>query len=564
MQIPLQQFENYIDEPILKRGLSYFRKGAVNEVEEISPGQFEAIVSGNDDYTVHVQISGGIITEHWCDCPYDLGPVCKHVVAVLFHMQQEEMDLNQPRKKKPSVGKPLKKKTVEEQARELLGKLSHDDLIQFTLDQCVSNPSFRQIFISEFAHLVSDESKETYKHQIRSYIASIGKRQGYIDWSGAAAIGQSVDHLLLTAQKHLDQSHYQSTVYIACAIMEEMTPLLQYADDSDGAIGGPIEEAFDLLHQVVQSQIPDSLRSELLEYCLATFDKNIYRDWDWHLGLVDLASALVRTEAEGNKVFARMDKSKGSSYTLERVQLIKWDLLLKVKGSEEAEKFLLENLANSGLRTIAIETAIKDKNFEKAIGYAKDGIRFDAKDKPGLVYIWYDWLLKIATIRKDTDRIIEYARILFVESHHHREEYYFLLKRMISPDSWNQFVEGILTDLEKNSRWYPSDIIAGIFINEKWWDRLFGLLKREPSLHTIETYEKHLASGYAKELVELYADAIIRHLVNSSSRNQYQVACRYLRRMKKLGGNDQCNELIRRFRLEYPRRSALLEELSRV
>jgi len=36
MQIPLEQFEQYIDETILKRGLSYFKKGRVSQVEEIS------------------------------------------------------------------------------------------------------------------------------------------------------------------------------------------------------------------------------------------------------------------------------------------------------------------------------------------------------------------------------------------------------------------------------------------------------------------------------------------------------------------------------------------------
>ena len=77
------------------------------------------------------------------------------------------------------------------------------------------------------------------------------------------------------------------------------------------------------------------------------------------------------------------------------------------------------------------------------IGIARDGVRFDAKDKPGLVYTWYDWLLKIATIQKDTDRIIEYARILFVESNHHGQEYYKLLKAKVAPGRWKEFVEAI-------------------------------------------------------------------------------------------------------------------------
>lgn len=44
MQIPLNGFEHYIDETILKRGLSYVKKGHVHEPEEKSYGEYEAIV----------------------------------------------------------------------------------------------------------------------------------------------------------------------------------------------------------------------------------------------------------------------------------------------------------------------------------------------------------------------------------------------------------------------------------------------------------------------------------------------------------------------------------------
>lgn len=56
MQIPLTQFEQYIDETILKRGLQYFKKGHVHEPEEISPGVYEAIVEGSEDYTVQLTL----------------------------------------------------------------------------------------------------------------------------------------------------------------------------------------------------------------------------------------------------------------------------------------------------------------------------------------------------------------------------------------------------------------------------------------------------------------------------------------------------------------------------
>ncbi len=43
MNIPLDQFEQIIDDTILKRGLNYFRKGLVEEPEKLSHGCFEAL-----------------------------------------------------------------------------------------------------------------------------------------------------------------------------------------------------------------------------------------------------------------------------------------------------------------------------------------------------------------------------------------------------------------------------------------------------------------------------------------------------------------------------------------
>ena len=87
MKISLNEFEQLIDETILKRGLSYFKGGAITDFAELSNGEYEAIVSGTEEYTVQLEISNNIITKHNCDCPYDMGPVCKHVVAVIFHLQ---------------------------------------------------------------------------------------------------------------------------------------------------------------------------------------------------------------------------------------------------------------------------------------------------------------------------------------------------------------------------------------------------------------------------------------------------------------------------------------------
>ena len=55
MKIPLDQFEQLIDEKILQRGLDYFQKGRVHDLEEVSPHNYEATVEGSEDYMVEGQ-----------------------------------------------------------------------------------------------------------------------------------------------------------------------------------------------------------------------------------------------------------------------------------------------------------------------------------------------------------------------------------------------------------------------------------------------------------------------------------------------------------------------------
>ena len=55
--IPISDFEQFVDEKLLARGLSYFENGKVTSFEELSPGEFEAEVAGTEDYDVRITVS---------------------------------------------------------------------------------------------------------------------------------------------------------------------------------------------------------------------------------------------------------------------------------------------------------------------------------------------------------------------------------------------------------------------------------------------------------------------------------------------------------------------------
>lgn len=560
MKIPLDEFEQIVDEKILKRGLAYFNKGAIVDLSEISNGEYEAIVSGTEEYTVQLKMSNNTVKEHFCDCPYDMGPVCKHIVAVIFHLQQVELGLGQTR---TDVPKKKKTKSVAQQVKELLKTITHEELIEFIQENTRKDKKFRNYFLASFGHLAQDHSKEFYQKQIHSILQTAAGRDGWIGWSDMRYVVDTTEPFLENAEKYLANNSFENVFFIGTALLEEMTEAFQYGDDSNGDLGYFVESSMELLARLAQEALPEELKVELFEYCISAFKKGLFSGWDWHLGILKIGGNLLEVESDADRVLDCLDTVHGD-YEREYAQLFKLEILRKFKDEKVAEKFIDDHISNSQIRTDEIQKAFKRNDYKRVIKLSNDGIICDEKDKPGLVKNWYNWLLKIAQVQKDLPRIIEHSRLLLIDDFHPEQDYYQILKDNIKADKWQQFLEEIIVEVTPKSRWTYSSLIRNIYIREEWWDRLLIMLKENLSLGNIEQNEKYLAGKYSSELVDLYTENIANYVHKNVGRDHYQTACRYLRRMKKLGGNEKVKELVENFRTEYPQRRALMDELNKV
>jgi uncharacterized Zn finger protein len=92
----MMRYDTFTDEVhalILQRGREYFRQGAVQFLSE-TPEGWTAEVAGQESY--HVVITGVDQPVEWfCDCPYDRGPMCKHVAAVFFAIRHRKGHFNE-------------------------------------------------------------------------------------------------------------------------------------------------------------------------------------------------------------------------------------------------------------------------------------------------------------------------------------------------------------------------------------------------------------------------------------------------------------------------------------
>lgn len=572
MEIPLSHFEEYIDEPILKRGLSYFKNGFVHKPAEIRPGDYEAVVEESEEYTVNLSIRNRVITEYSCDCSYDMGPVCKHVAAVIFYLEQEELGLTQNTKKasskkaKASSSKPSKRKTLAQQVDELLDKVTHDELTLFVREHATKNAQFRDLLLASFAQYNPNESRTLYAKQVKALIkvARDSDKYGLIDSSGAKYISKEISPMLSLAERYLSQGNHQSAFFICTAIMDELISALLLADDREGVLGNAIYAAYDTLSAIASEEPSEAIRRQILKYCFTSFDKRTFAGWDWHIGLLQLAACILDTEDEVEEFFKRINSiPESDEYEIKEVQKIKYCILLEKKGTEVAQKYLEQNLDNPSFREVAIQDALDQKDYERATALANDGIEQDS-GYPGLITNWYEWLLKIAESQKDTERIILYARHLLLNDSRPSLDYYEILRKTVPHEQWADFVETIVQEAIERKPYYRTDLVASIFIREEWWSRLLDLVKKECNLDQLAKYEKLLAQHFPSELADLYAERIIEYVESHIGRNYYRTACRYIRRMIKLGARDKADEVISQLRQTHYSRRALMEELDNV
>jgi uncharacterized Zn finger protein len=87
MSIHIDHFEEEIHFLLAERGKEYFDAHQVLMLKQTQDG-WTAVIEGNETYQVLLE-GHDMITQWHCTCPFEHGPVCKHVAAVLYAVREE-------------------------------------------------------------------------------------------------------------------------------------------------------------------------------------------------------------------------------------------------------------------------------------------------------------------------------------------------------------------------------------------------------------------------------------------------------------------------------------------
>ncbi len=578
--LSLKNFEKQAASDILERGVKYFRNGHVSDLEEEENGVWSAEVEGSDNYIVEVTLKDNDeIKSYRCDCPYQ--GFCKHVVAVLYKLQNEIVNVRTRQLK-------AARKNVFES---LLTSITHNDYQNFVREYAKKNKTFKtefELFFADKDERIDVEKK--YTDLIDRLIKKHSTR-GFIEYKSSFGLSKEIDKILAIGETYIAKKNYRDAFALSRSVLKCMKETIANCDDSSGNLGESIDNTVDLIEKIASADdVAIVLKEEVFEFLrMELVDKDYfdYGDYGYNLFSIfkDLAVQLNKaaifqlfTNDQISKLTGKYDDYRREFF---KMQLI--EFLQETGKISDAESLVQQNMDIVEVRMDVLNKAIANKDYVEAKKLIAEGIKIaESKSHSGTVNEWMKELLRIATLEKDINVVRKYAKYFALSPWSVNNEYYNQWKKTFTTDEWKQTIENHISETihkiteerkrSKNSIWQPSaytsilSSLAPIYIQEKYWDRLLKLVQQENNLGTTLQYHQYLIKDYPNELLAIYIPALEDYGINANSRSEYADLVRKMQKIIKdipNGKNDVLNiakRLRDRFSIK-PRRPAMIEEL---
>ena len=579
--ITLDNFESCVPYRILVRGEEYYETGAVSELEEDSPGEWTATVEGTENYSVEISMDGKEIKSWYCDCPYD-GEICKHVIATLLAIRDNEKKVNRSAFSKMKVE--VEEAVVIDETvdiQQLLSFVNPQELSQFIYEYATMHLEFKTALLNRFmAKELSATSKEKdYRAEIQKVFndSYYNKKPRYhnryddfdCDWE---TVFNRMDTFLEKADFFLNVGNIDTAIDIALqtlrSIGENYEDELLYNDDlypSDYC-----EQAGDLLIKVIEHpKTTQKQKTAILQELGQLAKLSTYRDYD----LYDIDELLMQINLSiqpAEKALELIDKlleERKDTYDLYQIVLRKVNLLTGLHEEQKAADTIRQYLYLTEIREMEVDKLIASCQYDEAIRLLNEGIEIAEKEEHiGTVDEWLKTKLRIYEMTHQTSDVINTCRLLFVLGRD-RLEYYSKLKTLVPKEEWKSFLDTMMKETQFSKYFsFGENDEAEIYVREKDYERLFMLLSsvNYNQLKALMKYAHHLKNTHSEPLIAMYTSLLNDYAEQNLGRNHYEFVAQALLCAKKLnGGQEAVKRLVAEFRIKYKRRPAMMEVLAR-
>ena len=551
-------FEKLFDEKILKRGYNYYLEDAVHDVTR-NGNHYEGLVYGTEIYEVQIEIDdNGNVEDMSCDCPYAEENNCKHMVALLYYLEND--------------GKVESKKAIRntDNYDKILDKISENEIKEFVLEKIYENFDFQNEFRSHFVQYFEKTPKKVYEKRIAQSIYQAIGRKGFIEYNETYKFSNAMYDYIQEANNLIKHNEYQAPFWIASLILEELPDLP--IDDSDGTTSYVESECVEVIEKILEKCKNDSVIKEIFNWIIESIKNDTLGDYsdgiekvlDEHFIEDKFVNERLKIIDEKIQELEQQEDHY-SEYKLEELIKTKIALLYQLGMDKEAIKTIKENIYYVPIRRMLIDIERKNENIDKVEKLLKEGMKIALKQGHyGTVTYYIEELLSIYKEHNQKEKYKNLVEETLFKYSRGSFKYYKKLKDLYTEEQWKNMRDNIIKILQSDGEGYHRDDLRQIYIEEQYYEKLYHSVMTTPLFEIVVKYEKYLKKDFEKQLLEEY-QKIVNEKARFTGKRNYEDVRKILQHMKTLkNGEKLVEKMVEEYKIKYANRRLMLEELNKI
>src|SRR5262245_10834152 len=571
------------NEKSFARGQELYRSGAISDAAvqgNVLTGRCEGTQS--PFYKVRAELDAGCVRSASCDCEYDFGGYCKHIVALL---------LTYAHKPKQFVVREDVAKRLAELSREQLLALLTDLLedvpdLSDWLEAALSEPAASRPRKAAAPKRKRKVDTEVYRSRVRGIMHSLDHMRMSEAYWHVGGLTDELRGVEMTAMEFLNAGDAETAFRILMTLLEESHDGFDYIDDSNGELGGYLDDLGKTLAEVVLSlDLDEDQREDILSDIDEIHDKLSNYGVD---GLkVAIAAAQygwgeLPQEAQGQRVeeddVDRWYRPKPLSQILTDAKLnvlerqgrtdeylalclksgehLRYALkLVSLRRMAEAVKYALEYLAKADDALKLAQALRESRHYAESLKIGERGLKLG-----GSKASFGEWLGPIEEARGRTAQALEAWEAAF---HDLPSLATWKTIKRLAGSRWKRMKPELMASLERGD---DQQTLAEVLIEEQEWDAAIKVADKQ-------TYDYRLVATVADALIKHRPEWVIRasvkqadELIAKTQSKYYAHAANWLRRAKaayaQLGRNGDWQRYLSELKEQYKRRPALMAKLN--
>lgn len=448
--------------------------------------------------------------------------------------------------------------------KKVLGQIPVKDLREFVEQQIGKNQKFQVAFLKHFeAYFLANESGDAYIEQVQDAFWDATLEGDWVNFSAQSRLSSEIYDAVESARKLMSRGNPEPAIEIGFIIIENGIDFINHNDDSCGYLGTIMRLGLELLHDVAKLELDDECRELFQDYCEDCLKRKILSGWGKDFDIYECLISLLQTPKEARQLIKRIEKDEylAKNYNADRRMKLIHRLTEKAEGKEAAMQLMMSNFHVEDFRRQAISDAVKAMDYAKAYQLGEEGIAQDKDNHPGRVSTWNHCLLKVAQTEHNREKIIDYARRLYIELYYEKGDFFAILKKNVPKEQWEVFVRQLADDVLQSR---SPERYAEICSSEGWHQELMDFIGKQFRIGLLQKYEKRLFADHRNEVIDYYVRYIYHLMEYNRGRDTYREICNYLRHISSYGAGQLATETANDLRTKYRRCRALLEELDRM